>query len=322
MLENKNWFYHLLVSPNDGTSYSHYADGLIYFGTIAPTAFTIVNNEVPVLVSDGLFDATNIKSKTITTQNPEYGDTRLLKNYIRRNLLPSLNNDKSVVERFNWLKKHTNNTEPTVLVIGAGQKSAFYKSIFGNKTITSDVHLQYGVDLVLDAHSIPFKDNTFDIVLAQQVLEHCMRPWEVAKELQRVLKPGGKLQIEVPFGYPYHSAPYDFYRFTYSGVRCLFSKCKTARMVVTEGVYTSVAIAVSTAFIESSNNRWIRMVMLFLSRLLLWPFKYLDVLTADKIKNHLSLPKGYCITLELDEKNRTDMQLIEEIKIELEQKLK
>jgi SAM-dependent methyltransferase len=46
--------------------------------------------------------------------------------------------------------------------------------------------------------SIPFPDGTFDIVYSNNVLEHTADPAKVLSEAVRVLKPGGKLFIEVP----------------------------------------------------------------------------------------------------------------------------
>jgi SAM-dependent methyltransferase len=44
----------------------------------------------------------------------------------------------------------------------------------------------------------PFQDNTFDLIEASHVLEHLDRPFDVMRELHRILKPGGSLLIKVP----------------------------------------------------------------------------------------------------------------------------
>lgn len=44
----------------------------------------------------------------------------------------------------------------------------------------------------------PFDDNSFDLVEASHVLEHLDRPFDVMKEIHRILKPQGKLIIRVP----------------------------------------------------------------------------------------------------------------------------
>ena len=45
---------------------------------------------------------------------------------------------------------------------------------------------------------LPFEDNFFDIVISSEVIEHTPDPYLAAKELIRVLKPGGFLCITVP----------------------------------------------------------------------------------------------------------------------------
>lgn len=61
---------------------------------------------------------------------------------------------------------------------------------------------------------LPFEDASFDTLLMSDVLEHLPNPWEVFGEISRVLKPGGKLILNVPFGYWEHERPHDYYRYT------------------------------------------------------------------------------------------------------------
>jgi SAM-dependent methyltransferase len=50
----------------------------------------------------------------------------------------------------------------------------------------------------LDNAPIPFEDDTFDMVIASHIIEHLKDGISFAKELIRVLKPGGILYIEAP----------------------------------------------------------------------------------------------------------------------------
>lgn len=51
-----------------------------------------------------------------------------------------------------------------------------------------------------DAHALPFKKNSFDILICNEVLEHVLDPEKVLKEIQRVLRPGGYAVIEMDTG--------------------------------------------------------------------------------------------------------------------------
>lgn len=50
----------------------------------------------------------------------------------------------------------------------------------------------------LNALPYPFADGEFELVEAFHVLEHLDLPFEVMKELHRILAPGGRLHIKVP----------------------------------------------------------------------------------------------------------------------------
>ena len=74
------------------------------------------------------------------------------------------------------------------------------------------------IDLIGDGHFLPFKDNTFDAVISEAVLEHVHSPDGVVREIYRVLKPGGYICVAVPFLQGYHASPHDYQRWTVSGI--------------------------------------------------------------------------------------------------------
>jgi ubiquinone/menaquinone biosynthesis C-methylase UbiE len=49
-----------------------------------------------------------------------------------------------------------------------------------------------------NAHNLPFKDKTFNVLICSEVLEHLPNLEEVLKEFKRVIKPNGKIIITVP----------------------------------------------------------------------------------------------------------------------------
>lgn len=68
--------------------------------------------------------------------------------------------------------------------------------------------------------SIP--DEAYDGVASISVLEHINKPWLAAEEIIRVLKPGGIVYHFVPFSFPYHGSPADYYRYTPAAMEELF----------------------------------------------------------------------------------------------------
>lgn len=70
----------------------------------------------------------------------------------------------------------------------------------------------YGkIDYVCDITSIPVPDESFDVVLCTEVLEHVSDPIATLRELTRVLRPGGRLLLSAPLGCGLHQQPYHYY---------------------------------------------------------------------------------------------------------------
>ncbi|MFN3287648.1 MAG: class I SAM-dependent methyltransferase, partial [Sphingomonadaceae bacterium] len=78
------------------------------------------------------------------------------------------------------------------------------------------------VDVIADAHDLPFGDGEFEAVFAVSVLEHVLDPWRCVEEFRRVLAPGGIVYAVTPFIQQVHLGCYDFTRFTPLGHRMLF----------------------------------------------------------------------------------------------------
>jgi SAM-dependent methyltransferase len=76
---------------------------------------------------------------------------------------------------------------------------------------------------------LPYRDNSFDAIISQAVFEHVPRPWEVAMELHRVLKPGGQIHIDTAFMQPFHSDPTHYFNMTFSGLREIFRPFREVR---------------------------------------------------------------------------------------------
>lgn len=69
-------------------------------------------------------------------------------------------------------------------------------------------------DVQSDAALLPFSNESFDVVICAELLEHIQYPPAVLREAFRVLCEGGVLLICVPFLFQIHGDPYDFGRYT------------------------------------------------------------------------------------------------------------
>jgi SAM-dependent methyltransferase len=157
--------------------------------------------------------------------------------------------------------------------------------------INVDLFAVAGVDVVADAHELPFKCDLFQRVECDAVLEHVKCPANVVREIERVLAPSGFAHIVVPFCHPFHEYPRDFQRFTPDDLRELAGDLR----IVAEGWRTGPTATVLVFFLEYAKllfpwRLW-RIVAQGTLGWLLFPLRYLDLLLfrserAGRIGNH------------------------------------
>jgi len=89
---------------------------------------------------------------------------------------------------------------------------------------TGHDHKNSKVDVYYDGNHFPFENETFDSLFCGEVLEHVFNPNEILVEINRVLKPGAKALITVPFSWIEHEVPYDYARYSSFGIKHLLEK--------------------------------------------------------------------------------------------------
>jgi SAM-dependent methyltransferase len=128
----------------------------------------------------------------------------------------------------NAMQEESESIKGNILDVGCGSKP--YKSIFKvndyrgldiDSPLTRNLN---AADDFYDGTNFPYQQNRFDAVLCNQVLEHVFNPDEFLAEINRVLKPGGKLLISVPFVWDEHEQPYDYARYSSFGLKALLEK--------------------------------------------------------------------------------------------------
>ena len=122
--------------------------------------------------------------------------------------------------------KFAEGTTADMRVLDAGAGSQPYRRLFDHADYESAdfdfIERKTPQTYVCDLTSIPVEDGRFDRVICNQVLEHLPAPSDALKELNRVLKPGGRIFCTCPLFYQEHWRPYDYYRYTQFGLRHLF----------------------------------------------------------------------------------------------------
>ena len=94
-----------------------------------------------------------------------------------------------------------------------------------NSFIQTDINSSYAHKFLDITDEITI-DEKFDLILCTNVLEHIFDTKSSIQNLKYLLKEEGHLLISVPFVYPLHDEPGDYWRFTEHSLKRLFSEFK------------------------------------------------------------------------------------------------
>lgn len=148
-----------------------------------------------------------------------------------------------------WLRAEGARAAGTsVLDVGCGDKP--YYPFFREATsyVGLDVQQNPNADLHGAVEAIPAEDNSFDIVLCTQVLEHVDDPAQAVRELHRVTAPGGRVLASTHGTQVYHPNPDDYWRWTHTGLERLFTaNGDWERIAVEPNAGTTSALAMLVA---------------------------------------------------------------------------
>lgn len=130
---------------------------------------------------------------------------------------------------YTFIKTESNHVQGRILDIGCGEKP--YANLFSSTEYigidietTEKYHEKHKTDLFYNGVDLPFENNSFDSIVCFEVFEHVFEPEKVVDEMFRVLKPGGSILLTTPFIWNEHEIPYDYGRYSYFGLKDLFTK--------------------------------------------------------------------------------------------------
>lgn len=121
-----------------------------------------------------------------------------------------------VEEQLRGLKK-----EAYVLDVGSG-RGEYDVLLEKFNSVLLEVYPYPEVDIVCDLTvKNPFRENSFDVILLSNVLEHVYEGRKLFSVLSKILKPDGILLVAVPFLIKLHQEPFDFVRYTHYALKLL-----------------------------------------------------------------------------------------------------
>jgi SAM-dependent methyltransferase len=126
--------------------------------------------------------------------------------------LGDLQGKVGVASYFDQLDKILKQVNGRVLDLGSGGRR------LNDRTLNLDVVFGSQVDVVSRGEALPFRANSFDCVVVQQVLQYVETPDRLLAEVRRVLKPGATIFLEVPFLFQKNECRQDYWRWTEEGL--------------------------------------------------------------------------------------------------------
>lgn len=116
-----------------------------------------------------------------------------------------------------------------LLDVGCGTKP--YRGLFtaatdytGLEIDTPKNRASKHADHFYDGETFPFRRESYDGIVCNQVLEHVFAPDDFLQEVSRVMRPGGMLLLTVPFVWDEHEQPWDYARYSSFGLRNLLER--------------------------------------------------------------------------------------------------
>lgn len=155
----------------------------------------------------------------------------------------------------------------TVLDVGCGAQP--YRILLppgvryiGIDTVDAKAHFGYEMSdtIYFSGDTWPIKTESVDFILCAETLEHILDPGTFLSEMYRCLRPGGRILLTVPFAARWHFIPWDYWRFTPSGLNHLLERAGFVGIEVyargnqlTVACYKQMALILPLLFSQASN---------------------------------------------------------------------
>jgi SAM-dependent methyltransferase len=173
-----------------------------------------------------------------------------------------------------------------IVDVGSGTR------VLDARILRLDIDQRAGVHVIGDGHEMPFRSDSLDAVVLTGVLEHVADPPAMVAQVLRVLKPAGRVYVEVPFLQGYHPHPTDYQRYTKTGLQRLMRDFRELDCNVCGGPSSALAWVASEYLAAHTSTERGYLVAKFLGRWLAFWIKYLDWFSIGR-PNALVLASGF-----------------------------
>ena len=197
-----------------------------------------------------------------------------------------------------------------VLDAGAGHQR--YRRFYDEAVYLSQEHpagidfkrmqgIEYDLVCPIDER-IPLKDGSLAAIVSTSVLEHVRHPEAFLAEAHRVLHPGGRLYIHVPFAYCEHEQPYDFQRPTRYGLQAWLGDAGFGQISVLPSSNASYGASwyLMTAMRQELARRGAGQRFADLAPILKFTLDTVNSITDDHIDTDTVMPVGWIAVAQKD----------------------
>lgn len=122
----------------------------------------------------------------------------------------------SLIRKYEYKELSKVTLDGNILDLGGSRKSGYHNLLKGSHHIeVVNFDEKYGFDINFDLEKkFPLNDNSYDHLMAINVLEHIYDYNSFLAESFRILKANGKFILTSPFLFQIHGCPNDYNRFT------------------------------------------------------------------------------------------------------------
>ena len=150
-------------------------------------------------------------------------------------------------------------------------------------------------DTVADVRDLPLKSGSIDTVICLEVLEYVSDSARALAEFSRILAPGGKLILSVPFLHRCDH-PNDLIRYTEFGLRGILEDAGLEPIRIrTQGAALAVAANILQYAVRAQPKAWKRHILAILALGPLAALSRMDCSSAKRLPNLTSFSTGYLV---------------------------
>jgi len=99
-------------------------------------------------------------------------------------------------------------------------------------------------------------EETFDLIIAEQVFEHLLWPYRAGKNVYKMLNPDGHFLVTTPFLIRVHNDPTDCSRWTETGIKYFLAECGFSKARIRTGSWGNRACVRANFFHWKRYQPW------------------------------------------------------------------